>query len=133
MNKQKAKEESNQGIYLQIKDNGNNLSVGERQLLCICRAILRKNKIVILDEATSNIDIVTENKIQKLIHENFKDSTMLTIAHRLNTIINSDKILLLDHGEVREYDTPANLLADPNTRFSHLISEIKKKEELADT
>lgn len=98
MNKQKAKEESNQGIYLQIKDNGNNLSVGERQLLCICRAILRKNKIVILDEATSNIDIVTENKIQKLIHENFKDSTMLTIAHRLNTIINSDKILLLDHG-----------------------------------
>lgn len=98
MNKQKAKEESNQGIYLQIKDNGNNLSVGERQLLCICRAILRKNKIVILDEATSNIDIVTESKIQKLIHENFKDSTMLTIAHRLNTIINSDKILLLDHG-----------------------------------
>jgi ATP-binding cassette subfamily C (CFTR/MRP) protein 1 len=98
LNKQKAKEESNQGIYLQIKDNGNNLSVGERQLLCICRAILRKNKIVILDEATSNIDIVTENKIQKLIHENFKDSTMLTIAHRLNTIINSDKILLLDHG-----------------------------------
>jgi ABC-type multidrug transport system fused ATPase/permease subunit len=111
-----------------IKENGTNLSVGERQLICICRAILRKNKVVILDEATSNIDIVTEKKIQSLINDNFKESTVLTIAHRLNTIINSDKILLLDHGKVLEYDTPASLLGNPESRFSHLISEIRKRE-----
>jgi len=86
--------------------------------------------VVILDEATSSIDIVTEKKIQTLINEHFKDSTVLTIAHRLNTIINSDRILLLDHGRVLEYDTPANLLADPQSRFSHLISEIRKKEAI---
>ena len=104
--------------------------MGERQLICICRAILRKNKVVILDEATSSIDIITEKKIQNLINHKFQGCTVLTIAHRLNTIINSDKILLLDHGKVLEYDTPANLLADPGSRFSHLISEIRKKEQI---
>lgn len=72
--------------------------MGERQLLCICRAILRKNKLVIFDEATSNIDIVTEKMIQSLVKEHFKEATMFTIAHRLNTIINSDEILLLANG-----------------------------------
>lgn len=66
-----------------IEEGGKNLSSGEKQLLCICRAILRKNKIVLLDEATSNIDITTEKKIQSLIEKNFTDCTMITIAHRL--------------------------------------------------
>lgn len=70
-----------------ISENGSNLSSGERQLICICRAILRKSKVVILDEATANIDMVTEQKIQELIQTQFQDSTMLTIAHRINTII----------------------------------------------
>ena len=64
-------------------------------MLCICRAILKKNKVVILDEATANIDIVTEQKIQQLIEQEFAESTVITIAHRLNTIIKSDRVLLL--------------------------------------
>lgn len=75
---------------MKITEGGKNLSSGERQLICICRAILRKNKIVILDEATANIDVVTEQKIQRLINDEFTSSTVITIAHRLNTIIKSD-------------------------------------------
>lgn len=70
-----------------IKENGSNLSSGEKQLICICRAILQSNQVVVLDEATANIDIKTEEKIQTLIQEEFKNSTVITIAHRLNTII----------------------------------------------
>merc|ERR1712070_741629 len=86
------------GINMTISEGGKNLSAGERQLICICRAILRKNRIVILDEATANIDVVTEQKIQKLIDDEFTQSTVITIAHRLNTIIKSDKVLVLAKG-----------------------------------
>jgi ABC-type multidrug transport system fused ATPase/permease subunit len=72
--------------------------MGEKQLLCICRAILRRNKIVILDEATANIDVVTEKKIYKLIDTAFAESTVITIAHRLNTVLTSDKVLVMDDG-----------------------------------
>mmetsp|Transcript_34036 Transcript_34036/g.33205 ORF Transcript_34036/g.33205 Transcript_34036/m.33205 type:complete len:128 (-) Transcript_34036:41-424(-) len=88
------------GIMMEISENGNNLSAGEKQLICICRAILRKNRVVILDEATANIDILTEQKIQELIHEEFKSSTVITIAHRINTIIKSDRVLVLSDGEI---------------------------------
>lgn len=69
-------------------------------MICICRAILRKNKIILMDEATANIDIKTEQIIQKLITEEFKDSTVITIAHRLNTILSSDKVLILEQGQL---------------------------------
>lgn len=92
------KKKKGQGIYFKISEAGANLSAGERQLICICRAILRKNKVVILDEATANIDIVTEQRIQTLIEQEFSDSTVITIAHRLNTIIKSDRVLVLSHG-----------------------------------
>ena len=98
-------------------------------MICICRAILRKNKIVILDEATANIDVVTEQKIQKLIKEEFTGSSVITIAHRLNTIIKSDKVLVLSHGELVEYDSPKNLMMDPNSEFAKLLQELKKKKE----
>ncbi|CDW75163.1 multidrug resistance-associated protein 1-like [Stylonychia lemnae] len=128
------------GIYQEISENGANLSSGERQLLCICRAILRVNnyiykhaqqrsKIVILDEATANIDVVTEQKIQMLIQSEFKDSTMITIAHRLNTIIQSDRVLVLSYGQIKEYDTPRNLMQNPDSEFSKLLKEIKKEEQ----
>ena len=75
------------GLNQQITEGGANLSSGEKQLICICRAILRSTKVVLLDEATANIDMMTEQKIQNLIKLEFKNSTMITIAHRLNTII----------------------------------------------
>lgn len=117
------------GIYMKISENGSNLSTGERQLICICRAILRKNKVVVLDEATANIDIVTEEKIQRLIEAEFKDSTVITIAHRLNTIIKSDKVLVLSFGKVEEYAAPSELMADPGSKFSNLLKELKKEEK----
>ena len=98
------------GIYFRISEGGGNLSVGEKQLICICRAILRRNKVVVLDEATANIDLVTEQKIQKLIDQSFANSTVITIAHRLNTIIKSDKVMVLSEGKVVEYDAPKVLM-----------------------
>ncbi len=81
-------------------------------MICICRSILRHNKIVILDEATANIDVVTEQRILELISTEFKDATMITIAHRMNTIIQSDKVLILSQGEVVEFGDPKLLMAD---------------------
>jgi len=87
----------------------------------------------VLDEATANIDIITEKKIQKLIHEEFVDSTVITIAHRLNTIMGSDKVLVLSHGQVVEYDAPQTLMNDPTSQFSELLKEIKKKKKEEET
>ena len=120
---------SEKGLLLELEEGGANLSSGERQLICICRAILRKSKVVILDEATANIDVVTEQKIQALIQTQFKESTMITIAHRLNTIIQSDKVMVLSFGKILEYDSPEVLMNDPLSEFSQLLSEIKKEEE----
>lgn len=75
--------------------SNNSLSVGEKQLMCICRAFLKKSKIVLIDEATANIDVKNDRLIQKVIKDKFKNSTVLTIAHRLSTLKNSDKILVL--------------------------------------
>merc|ERR1711988_1833351 len=88
------------GLLQEITENGSNLSSGERQLICICRAILRKSKMVILDEATANIDVITEQKIQSLINTQFNEATMVVIAHRINTIIQSDRVLVLSFGEI---------------------------------
>lgn len=93
------------------------MSVGQRQLVCLARALLRKTKVLILDEATAAIDIETDELIQKTIRAQFSDCTILTIAHRLNTIMDSDRIILLEHGKIAEFDTPSNLLADSNSLF----------------
>lgn len=107
-------------------DAGASLSAGERQLICICRAILRKNKVVVLDEATSNIDVVTELATQKLIEKSFTESTVFTIAHRINTIIKSDKVMVLDQGKLAEFDKPEILLQDQKSMFNRLVSEMLK-------
>jgi len=119
------------GIYYKLNDAGDSLSAGEKQLLCLCRAILRKNKVVVLDEATANIDIVTEQKVYKLIDAAFKGSTLITIAHRLNTVLNSDKVLVLDQGKILEYDEPAILAKNPKSRLSYLLEELQKEEDSA--
>lgn len=99
------------GLDATITEGGSNLSVGQRQLLCLARALLKQNRILVLDEATANVDQETDELIQKTIKSNFSHCTVLTIAHRLNTIIDMDKVLVLDAGEVVEFDAPHILLS----------------------
>ena len=105
------------GLEQIITEEGSNLSVGEKQLICIVRAILRNSKIVIMDEATASIDFKTEEIIQNCVNEILNKSTIITIAHRIKTIINYDKIISIDNGKIIEFDTPSNLLKDKNGIF----------------
>ena len=100
----------NNGLDFEVKEDGRNLSTGEKQLICMVRAILRKSKIIIMDEATSSVDYNTEKLIQKTILNNLKGSTIITIAHRIKTIINYDRILVFDKGEVIEEGSPNELI-----------------------
>lgn len=111
-----------------VSEGGENLSSGEKQLLCICRAVLRKRRIIILDEATANIDIITEQKIQKFMKQEFKNQTMIVIAHRLQTIIESDKVMVLSDGRVQEMDSPQVLLENQDSHFTKLVNQLKKKK-----
>ncbi|WLF76933.1 ATP-binding cassette bilirubin transporter bpt1 [Lodderomyces elongisporus] len=112
------------GLDAHIEEGGANLSAGQKQLLCLARALLNEtSKILVLDEATAAVDFQTDKIIQETIREQFKDKTILTIAHRIDTIMDSDKILVLDKGEVAEFDTPQNLLKDKQSIFYSLASE----------
>lgn len=102
------------------------LSVGERQLICIARAIIRKSKIILTDEATASIDLVTEEKIQKAFVNYFEKATIITIAHRIKTVVHSDKILVLDKGEVVEFGSPSELLNDKEGIFYSLYNNSVK-------
>ncbi|KAJ3097648.1 hypothetical protein HDU96_000305 [Phlyctochytrium bullatum] len=110
-------------LEMPVTEGGENWSTGQRQLICLARAVLRDAKIVILDEATASVDLATDEFIQKAIRRDFKDKTVLTIAHRLNTVIDYDRILLLDKGRVGEFDTPANLLSDPTSQFFSMVAD----------
>ncbi|XP_017271649.1 canalicular multispecific organic anion transporter 2 isoform X1 [Kryptolebias marmoratus] len=98
-------------LELQCSEGGENLSVGQRQLVCLARALLRKTRILILDEATAAIDLETDDLIQSTIRTQFEDCTVFTIAHRLNTIMDYTRVLVLDKGQIAEFDTPANLIS----------------------
>lgn len=98
------------GLDCKISDGGANFSMGQRQLICLARAILCNNRILILDEATANVDPETDHLIQRTIRSNFADCTVLTIAHRLNTVIDSDRVIVMDGGEIVEFDSPYNLI-----------------------
>uniref|UniRef100_A0AAR2JY90 ATP-binding cassette, sub-family C (CFTR/MRP), member 3 n=1 Tax=Pygocentrus nattereri TaxID=42514 RepID=A0AAR2JY90_PYGNA len=97
-------------LDLECSEGGENLSVGQRQLVCLARALLRKTRILILDEATAAIDLETDDLIQSTIRTQFEDCTIFTIAHRLNTIMDYTRVLVLDKGQVAEFDTPVNLI-----------------------
>ncbi|XP_056384892.1 ATP-binding cassette sub-family C member 2 [Hyla sarda] len=98
-------------LFYEVSEGGENLSVGQRQLVCLARALLRKSKILILDEATAAVDLETDDLIQRTIRSEFADCTVLTIAHRLHTIMDSNKVMVLDSGRIAEYNSPEKLLA----------------------
>uniref|UniRef100_A0A8C3IZD3 ABC-type glutathione-S-conjugate transporter n=1 Tax=Chrysemys picta bellii TaxID=8478 RepID=A0A8C3IZD3_CHRPI len=106
----------------EISEGGENLSVGQRQLVCLARALLRKTKILILDEATASVDMETDNLVQSTIRREFHNCTVLTIAHRLHTIMDSERVLVLGSGRIIEFDTPHNLLLQQGV-FSKMVSE----------
>ncbi|KAJ6364107.1 hypothetical protein OIU76_029117 [Salix suchowensis] len=110
------------GLDAEVFEGGENFSVGQRQLLSLARALLRRSKILVLDEATASVDVRTDALIQKTIREEFRSCTMLVIAHRLNTIIDCDRILVLEAGQVLEHGTPEELLL-PNegSTFSRMV------------
>uniref|UniRef100_A0A669DWJ6 Canalicular multispecific organic anion transporter 1 n=1 Tax=Oreochromis niloticus TaxID=8128 RepID=A0A669DWJ6_ORENI len=99
-----------EGLQHEVAEGGENLSVGQRQLLCLARALLRKSRILILDEATAAVDLETDNLIQNTIRKEFSDCTVLTIAHRLHSIMDSSRVMVLDAGKILEFDSPSNLL-----------------------
>lgn len=113
----------NGGLDGRITEGGTNLSLGQRQLLCLARALLKNNKILVLDEATANVDLETDELIQKTLKSKFTDCTVLTVAHRLNTIIDMDKVLVLDAGRVVEYAEPFVLLSSRSGVFHGMVKE----------
>ncbi|XP_031345990.1 probable multidrug resistance-associated protein lethal(2)03659 isoform X2 [Photinus pyralis] len=117
-----------EGLSHVINQGGTNVSVGQRQLICLARAILRNNKILIMDEATANVDLETDSLIQRTIRNKFETCTVLTIAHRLETVMDSDKVLVMNAGEVVEFDKPSVLLNNVNGYFYKMYQRFNKHQ-----
>ncbi|KAJ7635025.1 multidrug resistance-associated ABC transporter [Roridomyces roridus] len=113
-----------------VSEGGENFSTGEKQLLCMARAILKRSKILVMDEATASVDYATDELIGKTIRQEFAESTILTIAHRLRTVIDYDRVMLLDQGRIAEFDRPSVLLRDRDSKF-HGLCKATGKEEFA--
>ena len=109
-----------------VAENGSNFSVGQRQLLCLVRAVLRKSKVLILDEATANVDSSTSELLQEAVAENFNGSTIIAVAHRLETLIDYDKIVVLDNGVLVEHGSPKELIWR-NGVFASMVTETGEK------
>ena len=115
------------GLDSEVSEGGSNFSVGQRQLICLARALLRKTKILVLDEATATVDQDTDDLIQSTLRKEFADCTVLTIAHRLNTIMDSDRVAVFKQGKLEEIGHPDELLQNECSSFrsmaldSHLL------------
>ena len=117
------------GLDLMIKEGVALFSTGEKQLLCLARALLRKTKILILDEATANVDLETEARIQETLRSpKFAHLTIVAVAHRLSTVLDYDCVVVLDQGEVAESGPPHELLAKTNGIFSQMVAAIKQDD-----
>ncbi|CAL0323892.1 unnamed protein product [Lupinus luteus] len=106
-----------------VSENGENWSMGQRQLVCLGRVLLKKSKILVLDEATASVDTATDNLIQQTLKQHFTNSTIITIAHRITSVIDSNMVLLLNQGLIEEYDTPTTLLENKSSSFAQLVAE----------
>ncbi|KAF9450628.1 ABC transporter-like protein, partial [Macrolepiota fuliginosa MF-IS2] len=113
-----------------VSEGGENFSTGEKQLLCMARAILKRTKVLVMDEATASVDYATDELIGKTIRQEFAESTILTIAHRLRTVIDYDRVMLLEDGRIAEFDKPSVLLSDPSSKF-YLLCKATGKDEFA--
>ncbi|XP_056698803.1 ABC transporter C family member 3 [Spinacia oleracea] len=106
-----------------VTENGENWSMGQRQLVCLGRVLLKRSKVLILDEATASVDTATDNLIQQTLSQHFSDSTVIIIAHRITSVIDSDMVVLLSHGLVEECDSPLKLLENKSSSFAKLVTE----------
>ena len=111
------------GLHHSITEGGNNLSVGQRQLICLARALIRKTKILILDEATAAVNVETDTIIQRTIRQQFSECTIFTITHRIETVIDYDRIMVLHNGEILEFDNPSKLLQTEDSIFRSMAYE----------
>ncbi|XP_021899633.1 putative ABC transporter C family member 15, partial [Carica papaya] len=112
-----------------VGENGEKWSVGERQLLCLARALLKKKRILVLDEATASVDAATDNAMQETISQETTGCTLITVAHRIPSIMKHDLVLLLDNGKVKEYDLPRKLFQDKSSCFYKLVEEYVGRSE----
>ncbi|KAL8535199.1 hypothetical protein ACS0TY_010996 [Phlomoides rotata] len=110
-----------------VAEDGENWSVGQRQLVCLARVLLQRRRILVLDEATASVDTATDNLIQRTIRDETNGCTVITVAHRIPTVVDNDLVLLLAQGKVVEYDSPAELLRDSNSAFSSLVMEFLRR------
>ena len=110
------------GLDHEVQEKGSNLSAGTVQLLCLARVLLKKPQLIFMDEATASVDLATDTLVQKTIRQAFSNSTIVTIAHRLNTVIDFDKILVMDKGKVAEYGPPVKLLEKKDGIFTDLVN-----------
>ncbi|KAG2394743.1 ABC transporter C family member 3 [Vigna angularis] len=110
-----------------VTENGENWSMGQRQLVCLGRVLLKKSKILVLDEATASVDTATDNIIQQTVKQHFSECTVITIAHRITSIIDSDMVLFLNQGLIEEYDSPKKLLKDKSSSLAQLVAEYTRR------
>jgi ABC-type multidrug transport system fused ATPase/permease subunit len=125
----KFKNKDSNGLDTLIEEKGKNVSCGEKQLICLARAIASNRKILCIDEATASVDFETDNFIHQTIKQEFKHVTVLNIAPRINTIYDYDKIIVVDSGKVAEFDTVENLLANKASLFYSLVNENVQKQK----
>jgi len=119
-----------QGLERVVSEEGNNFSVGERQLMCLARALLQEKKIIILDEPTANVDFKTDQLIQDTIRNRLREQTVIAIAHRLDTVLDYDKVVVVEEGKVVEVGKPADLIRQPTSTFSGMYQAYRKESIL---
>merc|ERR1712166_825114 len=117
------KHQGREWLEHQVTERGENLSVGTRQLLCVGRALLRQSRIILMDEASANVDSATDQMLQRMMRSCFADATVVVVAHRVNTILDCDRIAVLAEGRLAECDTPEKLMANPQSEFARLVEQ----------